>query len=67
MIAMVVLTIGFLGVLMSFANAIEATEWAQEDLIARHKALDAMESVYTARNSLSLRSTTWPTAESSWA
>jgi len=67
MIAMVVLTIGFMGVLMSFANAIEATEWAQEDLIARHKALDAMESVYTARNSLSLRSTTWPTAESSSA
>ena len=54
MIAMVVLTIGFMGVLMSFANAIEATEWAQEDLIARHKALDAMESIYTARNSQQL-------------
>lgn len=51
MIAMVVLTIGLLAVLMSFANAIDATEWAQEDLIARHKALDAMESIYTARNS----------------
>jgi prepilin-type N-terminal cleavage/methylation domain-containing protein len=54
MIAMVVLTIGLLAVLMSFANAIDATEWAQEDLIARHKALDAMESIYTARNSQQL-------------
>jgi len=41
-------------VLLSFATAIDATEWAQEDLIARHKALDAMESIYTARNSQQL-------------
>jgi prepilin-type N-terminal cleavage/methylation domain-containing protein len=54
MIAGAVLTIGLLAVLMSFANAISATEWAQEDLIARHKALDALESIYTARNSQQL-------------
>jgi type II secretory pathway pseudopilin PulG len=51
MIAMAVLTIGVCGVLASLAYAISGTESAQEDLIARHKALDAMESIYTARNS----------------
>jgi prepilin-type N-terminal cleavage/methylation domain-containing protein len=51
MIAMIVMTIGLLAVLMSFATAVSATEWAQEDLIARHKALDALESIYTACNS----------------
>ena len=51
MIAMVVLTVGLLAVIASFATAIAATQSAQEDLIARHKALDAMESIYTARNS----------------
>jgi prepilin-type N-terminal cleavage/methylation domain-containing protein len=51
LIAIVVLTVGLLAVMASFATAIAATESAQEDLIARHKALDAMESIYTARNS----------------
>jgi type II secretory pathway pseudopilin PulG len=54
MIAVVVMTIGILAVMASFATAIAATESAQEDLIARHKALDAMESIYTARNSQQL-------------
>ncbi|MFZ0759250.1 MAG: prepilin-type N-terminal cleavage/methylation domain-containing protein [Candidatus Sulfotelmatobacter sp.] len=54
MIAMVVMTIGLLAVVLSFGTSIEATEWAQEDLVARHKALDAMESIYTARNSQQL-------------
>ncbi len=54
MIAMVVLTVGLCAVVGSFATLIAATEWAQEDLIARHKALDAMESIYTARNSQQL-------------
>jgi prepilin-type N-terminal cleavage/methylation domain-containing protein len=51
MIAIVVMTIGLLAVMASFATAITATASAQEDLIARHKALDAMESIYTSRNS----------------
>jgi prepilin-type N-terminal cleavage/methylation domain-containing protein len=51
MIAMVVATVGLLGLMTVFVTAIEATETAQEDLIARHKALDALESIYTARNS----------------
>src|ERR1700728_3335619 len=54
MIATVVMTIGLLAVIASFATAIAATASAQEDLIARHKALDAMESIYTARNSQQL-------------
>jgi len=51
MIAIVVMTIGLLAVLAAFATALAATESAQEDLIARQKALEAMESIYTARNS----------------
>jgi prepilin-type N-terminal cleavage/methylation domain-containing protein len=51
MIAIVIMTVGLLAVMASFATAIAATASAQEDLIARHKALDAMESIYTARNS----------------
>jgi prepilin-type N-terminal cleavage/methylation domain-containing protein len=51
MVAMVVMTVGMLAVIASFATALAATASAQEDLIARHKALDAMESIFTARNS----------------
>ncbi len=54
MIAIVIMTVGMLAVMASFATAISATASAQEDLIARHKALDAMESIYTARNSQQL-------------
>jgi type IV pilus modification protein PilV len=54
MIAVVIMTIGILAVMATFATAISATASAQEDLIARHKALDAMESIYTARNSQQL-------------
>jgi len=51
MIAIVVMSIGILAVIASFATAIAATQSAEEDLIARQKALEAMESIYTARNS----------------
>jgi prepilin-type N-terminal cleavage/methylation domain-containing protein len=54
MIAVVIMTIGMLAVMASFGTALSATASAQEDLIARHKALDAMESIYTARNSQQL-------------
>ena len=50
-VAMAITTIGLLALMATFATAIKATSSAQEDLIARHKALDAMESIYTARNS----------------
>jgi type IV pilus modification protein PilV len=51
MIAIVVMSIGLLAVIASFATAVAATQSAEEDLIGRQKALEAMESIYTARNS----------------
>ena len=50
MIAIVVMTIGMLAVIASFAVAVAATQSAEEDLIARQKVLEAFESIYTARN-----------------
>ncbi len=51
MIAIVVMTVGLLAVVASLATAVASTKSAQEDLIARQKALEALESIYTARNS----------------
>src|SRR5579859_7080325 len=50
MIAIVVLMIGILTVVAAFATAVAANQNAQENLIARQKALEAMESIFTARN-----------------
>jgi prepilin-type N-terminal cleavage/methylation domain-containing protein len=50
MIAIAVTTIGIVSVLAVFGTAVAATQNAQENLIARQKALEAMESIYTARN-----------------
>jgi len=51
MIAVAVMGVAMLAVIASFAAAISATQSAEEDLIARQKVLEAMESIYTARNS----------------
>jgi prepilin-type N-terminal cleavage/methylation domain-containing protein len=51
MIAMVVMTVGMLAIIAVFGTAVANTQSAQEDLIARQKTLEAMESIYTARNS----------------
>ena len=51
MIAIAVMSIGLLSVVASIASALQATQSAQEDLIARQKAMEALESIYTARNS----------------
>jgi type II secretory pathway pseudopilin PulG len=51
MIAIVVMLVGVLAVIASLATAVAATQSAEEDLIARQKVLEAMESIYTARNS----------------
>ncbi|PYX52253.1 MAG: hypothetical protein DMG79_01165 [Acidobacteria bacterium] len=50
MIAIAVMCIGVVSVLAVFGTAVAATQNAQENLIARQKALEAMESIYTARN-----------------
>src|ERR1700733_10635472 len=51
MIAMVVLSVGMCAVLASFGLAITATESAQEDLIARQKAIDALGDLFPPPNS----------------
>jgi len=50
MIAITIMSIGILTLLAAFATAVGATQNAQENLIARQKTLEAMESIYTARN-----------------
>jgi prepilin-type N-terminal cleavage/methylation domain-containing protein len=50
MIAIAILTIGIVSLLAVFGTAVAATQNAQENLIARQKALETMESIYTARN-----------------
>jgi prepilin-type N-terminal cleavage/methylation domain-containing protein len=50
MIAIAIMSIGILSLLAAFGTAVAATQNAQANLIARQKALQAMESIYTARN-----------------
>ncbi len=50
MVAIVILSIGILTVVAAFATAVATTENAQENLIARQKALETLESIFTARN-----------------
>lgn len=50
MLAMFVTTIGLVTLLALFAQAIATTQLSQLDMIARQKAREALESIYTARN-----------------
>ena len=50
MIAIAIMGIGILTLVATFATAVGATQNAQDNLIARQKTLQALESVYTARN-----------------
>jgi len=50
MIAMAIMGIGIVTLIAAFAAAVSATQYSQENLIAREKAVQAMESVFTARN-----------------
>jgi len=50
MIAIVIMSLGILTVVAAFATAVATTQNAQQDLVARQKALEAMESIFTARN-----------------
>jgi len=54
MISMVILTVGALSVLSVFGLAVAANQSSQQDLIARQLASDAMESIFTARNTSQL-------------
>ncbi|PYX87104.1 MAG: hypothetical protein DMG68_12970 [Acidobacteria bacterium] len=55
LISTVVLTVGLVGVLGVFAMAITATQTAQQDMIAKQLATEAMESIFTARNTSQLQ------------
>ncbi len=50
MISTVILTIGLVSVLGALCVAVAANQSAQQDMIARQLASEAIESVYTARN-----------------
>ena len=55
-ISMAVLTIGLVAMLASFAVALSSTQSVQLDTIARQKATEALESIFTARQTSQL---TW--------
>ena len=50
MISIAILGIGIMTIVAAIASTIASTHYAQENLIARQKALEAMESIFTARN-----------------
>jgi hypothetical protein len=57
MISTVILTVGLVGLLGVFATAIASTQTAQQDMIAKQLADEAMESIFTARNTAQVQ---WP-------
>lgn len=50
MIAITLLSVGIVTIIAAFATAVASTQNSEENLIARQKALEAMESIFTARN-----------------
>lgn len=50
MIAGVIVLTGLLAVLAAFGAVIASTQFSEQDMIAKQKALEALESIYTARN-----------------
>lgn len=56
MFSIVVLTIGLLGMLAMFSVAMAATNSAQDDMLAKHEAIETLESIFTARNTAQI---TW--------
>jgi prepilin-type N-terminal cleavage/methylation domain-containing protein len=55
-ISIAVLTIGAIGLLSVFGVAVKANQMSQEGMLARQLASEAMESIYTARNTAEI---TW--------
>lgn len=50
LIGMLVMTIGLVSLLALFAHAVMSMTYSKESMIAKQKAREALESVYTARN-----------------
>ncbi len=57
MISTTIVTVGLVGLLGVFAVAVGSTETVQLDILARQKATEALESIYTARETAQI---TWP-------
>jgi Tfp pilus assembly protein PilV len=53
-ISMAIITIGLIGILASFAAALGSTSAVQSSTIARQKATETLESIYTERQSAEL-------------
>ena len=49
-IAMLIMGIGLVALLGVFTQSVVAVSYAQEDMLAKQKAREALESIYTARN-----------------
>ena len=54
MFAAVILSVGLMALLAVFAQAVSATRYSREDLVAKQKAREALEGVYAARNDTSI-------------
>jgi prepilin-type N-terminal cleavage/methylation domain-containing protein len=54
MFAVVILSVGLMALLAVFAQAVSAARYSREDLVAKQKAREALESVYAARNDTSI-------------
>jgi Tfp pilus assembly protein PilV len=50
MISMVILMVGLLMILALFAKGLSATQFAQQDLIAKQKAREQLEAIFSSRN-----------------
>lgn len=50
MVSMLILTIGILALLALFAQGVATMQFAQEDLLAKQKAMETLESIFAARN-----------------
>ena len=54
MFAVVILSVGLMALLAVFAQAVSATKYSREDQVAKQKAREALEGVYSARNDTSI-------------
>ena len=54
MFAVVILSVGLMALLAVFAQAVSASRFSRDDLTAKQKAREALESVYAARNDASI-------------
>jgi prepilin-type N-terminal cleavage/methylation domain-containing protein len=57
MLAIVIMLVGLLGLLALFGTSLSATAHAQEDLIAKQKARELLEAVYSSRDDAGMA---WP-------